>query len=475
MHRRFAFASVALLLLPSLTCLHEVYAADVREFGAVGDGVTDDTITIQKAVDSKVGDLFFPRGRYLITRPIVIDLDELGYTSISGNGTPQIIMAGPGPAFRFLGSHGGTASPATVKDNVWQNQRTPMVDGIEILGAHPEAVGLEANGTMQWTVSRVVVRKAFHGIHLVNRNRNVLIANCHLYENSGVGVYLDNVNLHQINVLGSHISYNLEGGIVFRGGNVRNLHVGTCDIEGNHPPVDAPAEAATANILLDCRESVAGIGEVAITGCTIQHTHDSPDSANIRILGASAKDTREGHVAIAANVLSDVQVNIDLRDVRGAAVTGNTIWKGFTYDLIVDRCQDVVVSGNVFDRNPRYQEAIECRHGVVVRDSQDCVLSGNQVSDVRKLPGGLVLEGCRRVNVTGCTVANCDNAGIVLQGCEMCRVSDCIVEDERASSESPVAIRVTEGKNNMVVNNLVAGPIESGSESAVVRDNVTAE
>ena len=43
-------------------------------------------------------------------------------------------------------------------------------------------------------------------------------------------------------------------------GNVRNLHVGTCDIEGNHPPVDAPPEAATANILLDCRDSVAGIG-----------------------------------------------------------------------------------------------------------------------------------------------------------------------------------------------------------------------
>ena len=475
MPRLLPILSIALFIALALTYSKETHGADVHQFGAVGDGIADDTDAIQKAVDSKVGDIDFPKGRYRITRPIVIDLDTLGYTSLCGTGTAQIIMAGAGPAFRFLGTHGGTASPGTVKDNVWENQRTPMVDGIEILGAHPEAVGLEANGTMQWTVSRVVVRKALHGIHLVNRNRNVLIADCHIYENQGVGVYLDTVNLHQINVLGCHISYNLEGGIVFRGGNVRNLHVGTCDIEGNHPPVDAPVEAATANILLDCRESAAGIGEVAITGCTIQHTHQSPDSANIRIIGSSTTGIREGHVAITANVLSDVQVNIELRDVRGVAITGNTIWKGFTYDMIVDHCQDVAVTGNTFDRNPRYQEAIECRHGIAIRDTVDCVLSGNQLSDVRKLPGGLVIEKCRRVNVTGCTVTNCDTAGIVLQDCMMCRVSDCIVEDDRVGSESPIALLVVGGKNNMVVNNLVAGAIESGPDTTVVRDNVTAE
>ena len=450
-------------------------AVDVRKFGAVGDGMADDTAAIQKAVDSAAGDVEFSRGKYLISKTIVIDLDRLGYTSIAGHGTAQIIMAGAGPAFRFVGTHGGTASPATVKGNVWENQRTPMVDAIEILGAHEGAVGLEASGAMQWTVSRVVVRKALHAIHLVNRNRNVLIANCHLYENRGVGIYLDDVNLHQINVLGSHISYNQEGGIVSRRGNVRNLHVGTCDIEGNHPPEDASVEAATANILLDCRGSDAGIGEVAITGCTIQHTHASPDSANIRMIGSSAENVREGHVAISANVLSDVQVNIELRDVWSVAVTGNTVWKGCAYDLLIDHCQDVVVSGNVFDRNPRYRETDDSRHGVLVRDSKDCVLSGNQVSGVRQHAGGIVIDGCQRVNVTGGTIADCDNAGIVLRNCVMCRVSDCIVQDARAEAGAPVALRLTGGKNNMVVNNLVDGGIEASAEGAVVRDNVIAE
>ena len=43
----------------------------------------------------------------------------------------------------------------------------PCVDGIAIAGEHPEAIGIRAVGTMQLTVTRVHVRGALHGIHLV--------------------------------------------------------------------------------------------------------------------------------------------------------------------------------------------------------------------------------------------------------------------------------------------------------------------
>ena len=33
---------------------------------------------------------------------------------------------------------------------------------------------------MQLTVTRTVIRKALHAIHLVRRNRNVIVADCHL-------------------------------------------------------------------------------------------------------------------------------------------------------------------------------------------------------------------------------------------------------------------------------------------------------
>jgi len=95
-----------------------------------------------------------------------------------------------------------------------------------------------------------------------------------------------------------------------------------------------PDEPPTANVFLDSTDSVNGTGEVAITGCTIQHGNRSKGCANIRIVGKTqpTKDmplVRQGHVTITGNVLSDVQVNIHLKDCRGVTIQGNTFWEGY--------------------------------------------------------------------------------------------------------------------------------------------------
>src|SRR5690606_3249158 len=95
--------------LPSL-------AVDVKEFGAKGDGMTDDTKAIIAAINNAVdGQITFSKGKYKISRTIEINLAEQGTLSISGHGgTGSIIMAGEGPAFRFIGSHDkGSALPST--------------------------------------------------------------------------------------------------------------------------------------------------------------------------------------------------------------------------------------------------------------------------------------------------------------------------------------------------------------------------
>src|SRR5665648_598879 len=127
----------------------------VRYFGAKGDSITDDTKAIQKAVDSGIGQIVFPTGVYRITRTIEIVLDQSGPMSLSGSGTATIIMNGAGPAFKFIGTHAGSADPSSVKNNVWKNQRMPLVDGLEIVGKHPDAVGIEATGTMDLTLTRI--------------------------------------------------------------------------------------------------------------------------------------------------------------------------------------------------------------------------------------------------------------------------------------------------------------------------------
>lgn len=442
-------------------------ARTVRDFGAVGDGKADDTAALQQTVDERLGDVRLPRGVYRITKPIVVELDRVGPTSIVGTGTPRIVMAGPGPALKFVGTHGGTAAPHTVKPNVW-NQRMPVVEGLEIVGAHPEACGIEATGTMKLIVTRVTVRKALHGIHLTKRNRNVIISDCHLYENRGVGVFLDNLSMHQINLSACHISYNLGGGVVSRAGDVRNLHITGCDIEGNM----APGQPPTANVLIDCTDGAAGTAEIAIVGCTIQHTHTAPDSANIRYIGADAKGRLWGNFSIADNVISDAQFNIDIAKARGVTIVGNTFWGAAQDNLRVVDSYNIAVGVNAFDRNPGYSKEVRGHNALMFRNCRDCTLTGLHVNGTAGVPAGLILEKCRRMNVTDCTVLDCAGAGILLREVSDSRVSDCLVRNDRDDAGAWTALKAVGGRGNMISDNLFGGPIEVEPDTAKLDGNV---
>lgn len=438
---------------------------DIADFGAIGDGVADDTAALQKAVDAGVGAIRLRKATYRITQPIVLELNQVGFTTVIGDGVARIVMDGPGPAFKFVGTHEGTAAPSSVKENVWEKQRSPGLTGIEIVGKHPEAVGVEVTGTMQFTAIGLVVRRCQHAVHLTGRNRNVILSDCHLYENRGVGVFYDNVNLHQSNINGCHISYNGGGGVVCRGGDVRNIHITGCDIEGNHDPEGEP----TANVLIDSSGGVAGIGEVAIVGCTIQHNHVSPDSANIRILGKSSEkdgvSVREGNITIADNVFSDVQTNVHLRDCRGVTVVGNTFWMGFAHDLLVEESTNIVVGPNTFDRNPRYaySDSLDADGGVIFRNVADCTLTGLHINGAHAAPAGLLIENARRLNVTACTVLDCDGPGIWLKNVSDSRLSDCLVRDDRTAGKGEEPLRVTGGSGNQIVDNLLGDRSEKGN------------
>lgn len=290
---------------------------------------------------------------------------------------------------------------------------------------------------MQLTLTRVTVRECLHGVHLVTRNRNVTLSECHIYDNHGIGVFLDRLNLHQINIANCHISYNDGGGVVVRNSEVRNLQIGTCDIEGN---MGGPDSQPTANVLLD--STGTSIAEVAIVGCTIQHSHDAPGSANIRINCKSAKrpqtdELRHGNITIANNVLSDVMVNVEVRNARGVTITGNTMWKGFERDLIIDGCKNVVVTGNVFDRNPRYyhHEADTTKLGLLFVDSADCTISGNHLFGVVQQSAAMVIQRCNRFNVTGCTILDYGDCGLLLDNVTHSRVSDCLIRDDRKAAD----------------------------------------
>ncbi|MEO1994534.1 MAG: right-handed parallel beta-helix repeat-containing protein, partial [Planctomycetaceae bacterium] len=321
--------------------------ANVRDFGAVGDGVTDDTSALQHAVDVGDGLLELNKGTYRISRTLLFDTTRIGFGAMRGaGGTTRIEMFGPGPAIKVVGDHRGTATPQTVKAHTWSDERFPTLTGFEVLGGHPQADGIELLKTMQCTISRVLVRNCRDAIRLIERNRNFVLSDSHLYDNSRYGLFFDRCNLHQIIVHGNHISYNKRAGIKSLNGDVHNLQITGNDIEyNNRPGVDRDDEGG-AEIDFETPQGV--ISEVTISGNTIQATIE-PGGANVRIHGPADTDTSGARlVTICGNVLGSQTRGIQLEDARRVAITGNTIYDSDELSVDARRCSGVSLSGNTF-------------------------------------------------------------------------------------------------------------------------------
>jgi nitrous oxidase accessory protein NosD len=426
----------------------------------------DSTTVLQEMIDEHDGNLLLGREEVLrITKPLVFDLSTHQAVAVKAAGGVTIVMDGPGPALRFIGSHEGTASPKSFQPATW-NERMPIVSGIEILGNHDEADGIELVQTVGAIVSGVSVRWCRHGIHLVKRNRNVLISDCHLYENSGVGVYLDDVNLHQINVGTSHISYNRQGGIVVRDGNVRNLQVSGCDIEGNMPGDDTPTNVA--NILIDVSGSPdtrsKSVAEIAITGCTIQHSANyggdknktvALGGANIRLAGKKIYPINS--VTISGNVLSDTTTNIDIDYSHDVAITANNFFAPKPTNLHVSHSQRVVVAGNTF--NPRQFE----RPGTITfEDCSDCILANSTLHKFATDSGAVILRRCSGFTLSGLNLSDC-GSGIVLHETTDTTIASCRIT--RTSSNSPDVSIDNSNKNILLSGNAFGGTTEIATQA----------
>ena len=429
--------------------------SNVTRFGAVGDGVADDTEAIQHAVTQGDGVLHFPPGTYRITQPIEIKLSEHGPLGIDGTGgTARVVMDGKGPAFRLGGTHGGTGDPGSRKSNVASHQRLPTIRNIEVQGAHAEADGFELIETMQSVFEGVLVTRCRHGIHLIQRNRNVLISHCHIYFNTGVGVYLDGVNLHQINIASSHISYNGLGGIRLDRSEVRNLQITGNDIEyNNHKSHEAKPEP-TAEIYIDATAEGASVNEVTIASNTIQAT-SSPEGANIRIKETPDQSRPPGLFTISGNIIGSQENNVHLTGCYGIALSGNTIYSCENRNLLIEDSHLINVSGNTFRRHtPRYGT------GVRFTGSSDITFTGCSIHDETAegqpdLTALLELERCQRINISGSQFLN-GSIGVAGNNCSHVTLTGNTLHDTREQPTAQHAIRFTgPGEGNSAAHNSV--------------------
>jgi parallel beta-helix repeat protein len=420
--------------------------ANVKDFGAKGDGKTNDTEALQHAVNEIDGVLELPRGDYRILQPIVVPLQRTGFAGIRGDqGTARILMEGPGPALRIVGDHQGTATPATVKEHTWERERFPVISGFEVQGRHAKADGIKLYRTMQTTIREVLIRNCRYGIHLKERNRNFLLAQCHIYDNSDTGVFFDQCNLHQVIIIGNHISYCKRAGIRQLEGDVHNIQITGNDIEYN-----SGAEGTSGEIVLEAAKGI--ISEFTISSNTLQATAEA-SGANILVDGRHADTPSTGArlLNITGNVLGSRDRGVWMKQAIRASITGNTIYGATQENILLQGCQNTVIGSNAIGTRPNmYASSLKYRDGVRLENCRDCVLSGNVLNGMQD--DSLYLKESHDCSASGNQITNSHKRGIVLDNTTRCRISDNSVIERREKQLMPVAIEAT-GKSNLIQNN----------------------
>lgn len=445
---------------PTSTQASDTGIINIRNFGAVGDGITDDTDAIRRAIMESGGMILIPRGRFRIIETIEIPLSETGPISLGGSaGTGTVIMEGAGPAFRFVGTHHGTAHPPSVEENVWHRERMPQVENLEIVGAHPEADGLEFIYTMQAIVRGALIRDVRHGIILSDRNRNFILDSSHIYKCSGSGLHLDRVSLHQINVTGNHISYCGKGAIRVVGGDIRNLQITGNDIEYNY---DLKSDQS-ADIWIDVREG--SVREGTISSNTIQASR-SNGGANIRIVGAPDIPDKAGLWSITGNHISSQMVNIHIINGRGIVISGNSFLRGFDRAVLVENSRNIILGTNSIDNNPDYGE--EAGNGITIKGSRGVLLSGIQLEfagAVEGRHGAVEILESSDVSISNCNIYYPVPTGIYVEDSQNIQINQCMIHKARDRDGMTASIKVTGSSEKVFIrNNLTT----SGTEGEII-------
>ena len=436
--------------------------SNVRDFGAKGDGITDDTKAIEDALAKGDGTLQFPKGDYLITHTIDVKLGDSGRISIDGSGgTAKILMDSAGPAFHITGTHRGSADPKTFEPRVWTHERMPTISNLEIEGKHPQADGFLLTGTMQATFEGVLLRKLNHAIHIRDRARNVLISHCHMHDNRGAGIFLDHVDLHQIIVTASHISYCKRGGIKIIGSQIRNLQITGNDIEYNF---DENADRS-ADIWIDTSDGSSTVREGTISGNTIQ-AKSSPGGANILMIGHSSQtNNKVGMFTIVGNLIGTQENNIHLIAARGVVISGNAIYNGFNRNLLVEHAQNIVVGSNSFDHNLDYGPS-RCT-GIQFINSADCIMSGTTLHESKGIQdeednrqGLLEIIRCARFTINGCQILDGYPGAIYVSDSDDISITGCTLLERRKEKETISTVRWNgTGTGNLLSNNRIGNGI----------------
>jgi hypothetical protein len=344
---------------------------NVKCFGAVGDGITDDSTAIRDAISAAqatYGAVYFPPGVYLVSK------DTGGAYCLTAPSDMAFIGAGQGlSAIRVASGQPGAVRVFTLDGA--QNVRFVdlTLDGNRGGQEQQEhRAGIFITHSAHVHIERVTCREMWgDGIHIYASVSDVVLRDCHIHDCG-------------------------RGGITLSGGGTNTITIERCII---HDVASSPVHSEPTI------DPPGSIDTVTVRGCTLTA---QPNTYAITTSGKSAAAPNRGWI-VDGNTLTGTINTIWVDDLR---IVNNTI-AGINM---------AAVSGRYYSRR------VTVANNIIKGDNQPCILiaatggevpsawiiAHNQMSVTGSAPV-LRLEGCSSVRVTGNTITGTDtNYGIYI-------------------------------------------------------------
>ena len=349
--------------------------ASVKDFGAVGDGVVDDTAAIQAAIESLPtdGTLSFPAGIYLVTG-----------LALSGNNQDKTNLA-------FVGD----SAVIKLADGVINKNVAEIVSGQNYLVSGLTFYGNKGTVTTPGTdLSYRYYNGLYVGAVAGKTLNNVRIENCVFSNAAYSGLIAGSGPVQVANILPGIDGLTVTG-CVFRdnevggaGGAQRNVtYSGNIfynnDIYGLLIDIDSFSVSVVGNTVNNLE--IAG----ATNACLFAYQAD--------------------YVTFSGNSCTNGKVGILIQTGSNfCTVLGNTCVSQTTSAIRVDNSTNTLISGNTVRDSGQYGISL-------VNSSTACILSANIVDNSGF--DGIYCNGISTLNLIGNTVSSSNGSGIYLDSC----------------------------------------------------------